>query len=383
MKIKSGNLTGNVLRDDILVTTACSVRADRQILSVFSESEAYIYKTIADMKRKKLILYNPGSDVQIALSGEGVRELEKLSPELHKFYMQYSNNNHPGLTDSHKSSYKRISGIHACMRKAGVLIGPEKPALAEIYSGEKERLRLAVHGASFYMNKELRGAGGVRENRSTISRSSGALFSKGITALVYNCGDKAIKFGRVAEKAAKSRLVHHMKSLYIDLPVHEPTRSIVLCDNDDLAVSIFSSITTSETAKSNFFGDAVRVNKVTGTEIIYLPTTAAGATSLRWLCEYSPSQFVNACFSAAERVCAERVGFGDAIIGDLICFEFVSCNLSKLEQAKQKRLAGEKVGIVCAESQLNFVVDYIGPPLPLPVRTLTADCIQTKLQRGG
>lgn len=383
MKIESGALTGNVLRDDILVTTACSVRADKQILFVFSDSEAYIYKTLADMRRKKLILYNPNSDVQLALTGEAVRELKEIAPELYEFYMQYSNNNHPGLTEAHKSGYKRVSEIIACMRKAGVLVGPEKPSVANIYAGVENRLSLIEHGASFYLNKELRGSDGVKENRSTISRSSGALFSKGVSALVYNCGNNAMKFGRVAEKSACSRLVHHMKSIYKDLPAHEPKYSIVFCDSDDIALQIFGVTNPSETAKTNYFGDAVRSTKVLNTDVIYLPATAAGATSLRWLVEFGPEKMLDACFTAEERHKAMQLGFGDAVIKDLVCYEFVSCNLSKLEKAKRKRKEGAKVGIVCAKSQLHFVVEYIGPPEPLPVRALPETDIQTKLERGG
>lgn len=384
MKIEPGSLTGNILRDDILITTACSVRADKQILSVFSESEAYVYKTLSDMKRRKLILTGSGSDAQLALTVDAIRELEKIAPKLHRFYMQYSNNNHPGLTESHKSGYKRVSEITACMRQAGVLVGPEKASVADIYSGKEEKLTLENQGATFFMNKELRGPEGVKENRSTISRSSGVLFSAGLTALVYNCGNRSIKFGRVAEKTAKARLVSHMKSIYADIPPHEPMHSIVFCDNDNIALEIFKSVTNSASAKTNLFGDAVRSKKVIGTEILYIPVSAAGAKLLHWLSTYGPAHITASCFDKEEIYNASRLGLGDAIIKDLICYEFISCNLSKLEVARQKRKEGVKVGIICTQPQLDFVVEYIGPPAPLPVRVLSEQEIQRRLvERRG
>lgn len=39
MLIEPGAITGNILRDDILTVTACSVRSDKQILKIFSDSD--------------------------------------------------------------------------------------------------------------------------------------------------------------------------------------------------------------------------------------------------------------------------------------------------------------------------------------------------------
>ena len=74
------------------------------------------------------------------------------------------------------------------------------------------------------------------------------------------------------------------------------------------------------------------------------------------LLNFSNEQFKRMCFTTDEMKAAQEQGVGDAIVKGLICYEFVSSNISSLIRIREQHAENMSgVGIVCDVEQVPFV----------------------------
>lgn len=80
-------------------------------------------------------------------------------------------------------------------------------------------------------------------------------------------------------------------------------------------------------------GDAIKSKNAIGLTFRYIPISTTGTEYLKRITDFTESAIKTSLFTKQEIAAAQERGIGDAIIGKLICYEFVSCNISKVMNA--------------------------------------------------
>ncbi len=368
--------TGNKLKDEILFLLVCGVRIDRQMFNVIHPSASYISQTIGDLEQSGYILVHKETrPFYVVLARKGIELIREKDLRSYEHYMKISNQNRYGWTEKHLEVTRRAAGILTQMHAAGVCIGPQKPRLAEIMKDPGKKLDVGV--PTFYLNKEIRYEDDQKQSRAQITRSSGILFSAGIRALVYNSMDAAMRIQRRAEMEGNIRLIGYTRDIYRDPVVTKTRDSIVFCKDDEAALRIFNH-RTDRSGEQKLIGDVVWDRSLTGTEFRYIPLTQDGLISLRCITKMTRDDFIRFCFSEKEVQAARQIGMGDGIIGDRICYEFLSCNVSKLAWIKRNHTDLSRVGIVCWEGQAAFVRGFFDEE-NIGLRIVRRDVIEKKI----
>jgi len=202
------------------------------------------------------------------------------------------------------------------------------------------------------------------------------VFSEGIRAVVYNTMDAAMQIQRRPEIEANIRLVRQVRDIYRDPVVTEVRDSIVFCKNDAAALRIFAQ-RSNKRGKRPLIGDAVWDRTLTGADFRYIPCTPDGSVSLRCITKLTGEDFLHICFDAEEIETAKQAGMGDAVVGGRICYEYLSCNVSKLARIKNRHADLSQIGIVCREGQEAFVRGFLGEDIPM--RVYKKDAILKKI----
>lgn len=109
--------------------------------------------------------------------------LKRDYPEWYEFYMCYSNSNYPGGTETYKASSIRVSEQIAMMQVCNIKVGPQKASLIDVLNGKPKN---NPHENIFYLLRELKCEKNQWETRTSTSRTSGIVPSKGIYALPYS-----------------------------------------------------------------------------------------------------------------------------------------------------------------------------------------------------
>lgn len=369
-------ITGNMLKDKLLLLSVSGVRVDREHASLLHDTREYVNKAIRELREEGVIKISREKPRMVSLTAKGIELLLDKNEDAYNFYMRYSNNHHPGSTPRHQELFRRASQIMTAMVACNILVGPQKPSLEDIVSGRAERLQSDV--PSFYLNKEIKYSRNQLESRVQQSRANGVILSRGIRALTYNTLNRPLKITKLPEREANIRLIQVAKELYCDLPYEDIKDSIVFCESDKDAINIFNTRSTDK-GKTKFIGDAVWDKSVTGVGFRYIPLTKTGMQYLRQITNYTRKEFLSACFSSEERTSAVRQGKGgEAVIAGLTCFEFVSCNISKLAYIKRTYRDLSNIGLVCWEDQKEFVADFMNFP-GLHIRCYSKDAINEML----
>lgn len=371
------SVTGNALKDKLLLLVVSGVRLDREHVTLLHDTREYVNKAIRELREEGVIKVTKEKPRTINLTAKGIELLSQKDKEAHAFYMRYSNNHHPGSTTRHQELFRRASQIMTAMAACDVLVGPQKPSLENIVAGKEAQLKQEV--ATFYLNKEIKYSRNQLESRVQQSRANGVVLSKGIRALAYNTLDRPLKITKLPEREANIRLVQVAKEVYRDLPFEDVKDSIVFCESDKDAVNIFNT-RSNDKGKTKFIGDAIWDKSVTGVGFRYIPLSKAGMKSLRLITTYTRKDFLTAFFSPEERAAAvKQGGGGEGVIAGLTCFEFVSCNVSKLAYIKRTHKDLENIGLVCCEEQKDFVATFMNFP-GLHIRCYSDNDINEMLQ---
>ena len=100
-------------------------------------------------------------------------------------------------------------------------------------------------------------------------------------------------------------------------------------------------------------GDAIKSDKVIGLKFRYIPIDVAGTKYLKRITDFTESAIVAILFSEQEINAAREKESGAAVIGNLICYEFMLCNISKIVNAfKIHKEHISEIGFVIDEQQL-------------------------------
>ena len=127
-------------------------------------------------------------------------------------------------------------------------------------------------------------------------------------------------------------------------------------------------------------GDAIKSKKLTGQTFRYIPLSRDGAEYLKRITDFSEQAIISALFSESEIKAAKDLGVGDAVIGNLICYEFVSCNVTKIIEAFNRHADDIlKVGFVIDSRQMGFIRRLLGNPKDMNARQLEGKDINLKL----
>lgn len=356
------SITGNHLKDKILLNIASSVKSSTEVLPLLSESRRYRNRAIQEMEERKLLKKNGNKGASLRLSKEGVELLRKTDPRLYDFYMRYSSSNKPGGTQAHLASYERASIVHAVLSEGGVLIGPQKPALSELQ--ERGAQKLTSRTAAFYQNKEIRFGNEQRKSRAYAGShtSVGTLLSRGFQGLVYYLSDKQTEIHPNIERESNIRVIQLGREVYSDLPFENPKLSLVLAESEDAILNSIKNQSSSN-KKVKLLGEAMISKRVTGTEFLAIPKGKSGISLLHLITSYNEKEIMSVCFSQAEQETAFQERKGDAVIQaslgtKLYCYQFINCNINKLYKIKETHEDLSEVGIVCLEEQVNFLCNF-------------------------
>jgi len=131
-------------------------------------------------------------------------------------------------------------------------------------------------------------------------------------------------------------------------------------------------------------GDAIKSKKLTGQTFRYIPLNRDGAEYLKRITDFSEQAIISSLFSESEIKAAKDLGVGDAVIGNLICYEFVSCNVTKIIEAFNRHADDIlKIGLVIDSRQIGFirmlVKSFVGTPGNMNARQLPGKDINLSL----
>lgn len=336
------------------------------------------------MKQAGFVIVTTGSGRTVSLTAKSLQLLSRTNKKLYAHYMNFSNDNHPGGSRAHIEGFRKASGALACMAQAGVRIGIEKPSLQDIT--DKKAPKLPLETPTFYLNKELRYEWEQKIIRGQQTRSQGILFSRGLCAQVYNAMNiQEITIPSNIERERNFRMVQTAKELYQVAPTAEVRDSILIAYDDDCALELLRP--PIKRAKKKTLGTAVWDGSLTRTDFHYIPMNEWGICLLRLLTSYTQDEILSMCFTRQERDRAQQTKEGDGIISrnqpgsqSLVCYEFVSGNVSKLARIKRHYEGHyETMGIICTQAQRDFVLRFMNLK-SLNIRVLPTEKVQTAIK---
>ena len=257
------------------------------------------------------------------------------------------------------------------MEGAGICVGPQKPSLEKITSAAAEPN--VTETRTFYLNKELKYSDEQKVTRPQMSRSSGVIFSRGLTGLAFNIGDAKLQLTRKAELEATMRVTRYLQDLYSEPTAFSTRDNIITCDATGNECELLFPQKKAPSGRITI-GDAIWNKSIIGTAFRFIPKTTEGAELLRLITTTTREEFLQMAFAENERAEAYQQGTGEAVIKGLYCYEYLSCNISKLAYIKRTHEDLSKVGIVCWDNQRDFVIQYMQSnklrfrPLEIPSR---------------
>lgn len=353
----------NQITEDILtVITLCST-ADKDILTATLHPNAnYVRNMITHLIEKGLLAYRGDKKKNLRLTAKGLELLKENNEASYNLYMQYSCNNRPPSDAKHHDPNRRLTGVVACMVKADIAVGTEKPSLEEVRTGQVPKMQ--PDKATFYMGKEARGDYGQQRSHTHKSRSTGYFFTPGLNALVYNAMDNAMHLNPREECHINIVSIYLRDSLYtINGRIFPPKDTLLFFKNDASALKVLNEPRPTNIKKNEkTLAEIVQDPTLLETEMRYIPTNETGIITLRILSKYTQEEILNKCFTADERAAAKNQGYGDAVINGLTVYEFISSNISKLMEIKNTADLS-KTGIVCWEEQFDFITKFLAPEL--------------------
>lgn len=125
--------------------------------------------------------------------------------------MCYSNSNYPGGTKTYKASSIRVSEQIAMMQVCNIKVGPQKASLIDVLNGKPKN---NPHENIFYLLRELKCEKNQWETRTSTSRTSGIVHSKGIYALPYNWYKTPIILKRKCECEVSVHMISFLRNLF-------------------------------------------------------------------------------------------------------------------------------------------------------------------------
>ena len=324
-------------------------------------SYSYITKALHEMKDAGLIKISETKPSIITATRAGRQLIKKACPDYHAYYLHFSNNGKPGSSERHNEIQVRATGVIACALQSGIKVGAQKPTLKEIASGAAPPVHLDEN--TFFLNRELKYEEEQVIARAQNTRASGILYSRGLSGMVYNSMDRPLKIYRRAEKESNIRAHVYGYEIYGDRwQQPQEHEGIVFCTDEKAALKIMQARTNAGKQESRYIGDAIWDSSLTGASYRCIPMEKNYITILQYICKFTKDEIIASVFSEGERANAARAGIGEAIIGDLICYEYLSCNITKLAQIKRLLECNEalKIGIVCVEDQEDFIRSFLG-----------------------
>ena len=171
---------------------------------------------------------------------------------------------------------------------------------------------------------------------------------------------------RMCELEAIELLKQSMYSIYGH--VEDIRRALLLVPDEATAVKLIRNTET-----KNSIGTLISStgNKSLRVTFHYVPVSRFGCVSLLRLMYFTSEQFKAMCFQQDELAAAKSLGMGDAIIKDLVCYEFVSSDVSKLSQVLARHKDSmDKVGIVCDVEQVSFIRCFFSEYPHIKIRAL-------------
>lgn len=355
----------------IICNMAASIRTPYTAIHLFGRCGSTESRCIRNLKAKRLIKKMP-ADFIYTFAKQGLEQLQTELPDWYEFYMRYSSNNRPGGNEARKVTSVRTSEVHALMQICGIKIGPQKPSLENIHNGQSKN---KPYDNVFYMLRELKYEKSQQEARTSTSRATGVIFSRGINALVYNCYDTPMKLSKPCERETHLHMVPLSQELFEEGTFRTPKDAIFIAKDDEAALQIINT-----NNGSRMIGDAIKSSKLTGQTFRYIPLNRDGAEYLKRLTDFSEQAIISSLFSESEIKAAKDLGVGDAVVGNLICYEFVSCNVTKIIEAFNRHADDIlKIGFVIDSRQLEFIHRLLGNPQNMNARQLQGKEINLKL----
>lgn len=373
----------NQLCRDILYVIACSSAAEREDLNVLSPSYKYVSNMVSKMIDNGLIAYMRNDAKILRLTKNGLNYLRENDTPLYKFYMKMTNDGQAGHSQRHKELMIKTAGAQASMLMAGIDIGPQKPSLIDIRQNAAAKMNIEDQ-PTFYMGKEIKYQTGQKVSRSHLSRASGVLFSQGTTALVYNTVDSSIKISTAVENETAMLARVWSAELYNQYlpPGVSIYDSIVMCRGDDVMLSVMENCIGGKSTMK-MMGDTIKNIGLTNRSTRYIPISEDGILSLQLISTYTRTEIKDLLFTKAEQEAVPAGYTADAFINGLLCFEFLSCNVTKLAYVKSKfpdmKWERGDVGIVCWDGQADFVTRYFNVK-PIRIRQYSKSAIQNFLK---
>ena len=344
--------TGNLLKDQILLLLTSCGRASRSDVNCMHESDSYIANCISGLKSARYITSTTSRPPELLIGQKMMQLLEQEDPASYEHCLRITNNLHSGGTARHIDNSKRASRIVALMIAANIFVGPQKPSLPDILNGTEEKIKVPTR--TFFLNKEIRYTDEQKKSRAYLSRSSGVIFSRGTTGLVYSASDINLRMMKRTELEATMRVSRHIQDLY-DNPEQFACRdNIIVCDTDENAARLFVPQAKQESNRVTL-GDAVWNKAITGAAFRYIPANNVGAEYLNYITSITRQELLMVAFTKEELIAAEKETTGDAVTKGLICYEYLSCNVTKLAYIKRTHPDLSKIGIVCWDGQQDFL----------------------------
>lgn len=357
-------ITGNQLKDKILATIAICGRADKKALFLLHSNASYMSQSFNELKKEKLIKegkYKYGS-ILVWLTEDGYKLLEKECIDL-VIYIKATQNGgkNIGYTKAHIERYRKLSKIIVAMSEADVLVGAQKPTIENIITKKSQKLNDGR--PQFFLSTEVKNSAVQVKDRVQLSRSCGMLFSTGCTGLIYDTESMPMKIAWAVERNANVHIIQVANQIGLNQERKPRSEDSIFMVKD--YPSALALLKNKKDVMRNTIFEAIWDKGKTQTNIRIITEDKNGFAQLAFLARNKSEDAVNFVFQEEEIQEAKEQKRGEAIIttksGDkLVCFEFLTCNVTKLVAIRLFFNDMSEIGIACFTEQIPFVKGFLG-----------------------
>lgn len=368
------------LRRLFLLMIATASRVPRTAFSILDENPSHVTKTINRLEEEDLIKTTKSSPKLILLNTNELDAWKNIDPRFFEYISVFETEGaRLGWNEGKVKRNANTASVISVALLAGFCVGPDNKQIEKIIS-EKESKYSTTSFKRFYTHREMTPNNSIR-TRTNSSRENGVIYSRSLCSVCYCTGKEQIQLSLTVEK--DSILLARTTAQRIfqnDINQHTDFDPIWFSSNDAAAIHALHHPGKKHKGTATV-AEAARNKKALGLPFRYISVSRDGALMLEYISTFNKQEILSHWFSEEERISVPRDIICDAVIQttegkSLICFEFLSCNITKLNFAREQYVGryGD-IGIVCSEYQYQFVLDFFDNDKFLRIRPISADDI--------
>lgn len=388
----------NSYKERIITNLAISHRVSKKSIQIISrekmakDGDKEYQKCRREMKkieREGFIRHTSSGEYDFWTWGPmGPAHLKENDRRAYEYAQQTDCFNYRGYDNAHVRPELQTSEAVAMMQVVSVCCGPQHEQLASVIKNESKRYSTEV--PIFLTRREMREDPSQRLSNADKARFIGALYSEHYNGLVYNIQNNVkTLFSMQAERnmSAKASAIYYQSFKNRNEDAWDTKRAIVFFKPEISNAHSFLKQALEYEGKNKagkYLSSLVSEN--ISAHYNAIPMDSFGIGVLNLLIKYGEKK-IQSCVLSAEEVKAGIGTIGDGRVGNLICFSFMTMDISKAMKIKKAIESNPtaQFGICCWNNQVSekFIDEYIDLQQTVKRRRFSIQEIECKLKEKG